>query len=273
MIRKIKLGRKQWVLVASIIFGGLGAVGSSYYLDQRVNEIKRLQSATVRVVVARDELSAGSVISVETVSARDVPEEWAQSGAVRPDDFASIDQAVLKHPVGKGEMIMWAMVEKAGEQSMAMSVQKGRRAITVPVDEISSLSGMLQPGDFIDLVVTVESENGSLNFPLLQQVRVLATGTQMRPVKAGEGGGEGVRSYDAITLDTSPEEARRVIAARDSGRLTAMLRNPSDRQVIGNYRLSLEDLAGRRESVSASASLPRTALTEQGVRIVYGDQQ
>ena len=57
----------------------------------------------------------------------------------------------------------------------------GKRAITFPVDEINSISGMLQPGDKIDLIATIRQLNNDVTYPLLQDVQILATGTQLSP--------------------------------------------------------------------------------------------
>ena len=265
-----KLDRKKMVLLVAVIFGVSGAIGANYYLNRTINEIKRQESVTASVVVAKSELPAGSMITSDTVSVREIPLEWAQSGAVKPENFESIENATLKEPMGKGEMVMWSMVEKVGDQAVSAVVVKGRRAVTVPVDEISSLSGMLQPGDLIDLVVTVNNGDQAISFPLLQQVRVIATGSRMRAITEEDGGAQ----YSTITVDVTPEEARKIIAARDGGQLTAMLRNPGDRQPIGAYRLGMNDLLGSSPAPAklGGAKVANPAATVQGVRIIYGDQ-
>lgn len=96
----------------------------------------------------------------------------------------------------------------------------------MPVDEISSLSGMVEPGDRIDIVVSARNETRSFTFTLLQSIPVLATGSRV-DTDTHDAQGQ-TRSYTTITLDTSPEDAKRVIAAREIGRVTALLRAPGD---------------------------------------------
>ena len=270
---KMQWSGKHQVLLAAVGLGLAGAAAAHYTLSRSLREIKAEQTATVAVVVARSELATGSAITVQTVSAREVPAAWAQSTAIRPDEFSSIENAHLKNPVGKGEMIMWSMIEKPGDQQISGVVSSGRRAITVPVDEISSLSGMLQPGDIIDLIASADKDDRTVNFPLLQHVRVLATGSRIRSTSPGGGDDNADRQFTNITLDTSPEEARRVIAARDSGRLTAILRNPGDNQAIGDYRLSMNDLMGgaaRPAAMKTAVAVNRSV--SAGTRIIYGDK-
>jgi pilus assembly protein CpaB len=271
---KISWNKRYGVLLAAIIFGVTGASGAYYFLNQRIDEIREQAGATVSLVVAKEDLATGAILTTETLSARDVPAEWMQSGAVRAEEFSGIEQSRLKVALAKGEMVMWSMVERPEERVISAVVAKGRRAVTVPVDEISSLSGMLQPGDLIDLIVTTDNTDHPVNFPVLQQVRVIATGTRMQVAHgSSEAGANTEADFTTITLDATPEEARRIIAARDGGRLTAMLRNPDDHQAIREYRLSLEDLS----EPEAAHSRPRharavTVAATPAVRIIYGDQ-
>lgn len=263
---KNRLQKKHIVLVVAIAFGGLGAYGANVYLNSQMEEIRKLDGATVPVIVAKEDLPAGTGLSPETVSIRNIPGEWVQSGAVKPEEFDSIDNALLKVPLNRGEMIMWPMIEKADDRAVAAMVAKGRRAITLSVDEISSLSGMLKPGNLVDLIVTDDQQDNPVSFPLLQQVRVIATGAKLHQQE-----GNDAESYTTITLDTTPEEARKIIAARDGGRVTAILRNDDDRQPMANYRLSLRDLSTPPKvvlPVGQTAAKP----ARPDVRVVYGDQ-
>src|SRR5690606_30674432 len=116
------------------------------------------------------------------------------------------------------------------DPSLSARLTEGRRAVTMPVDEINSLSGMLQPGDLIDLYVSFEHRRRRVTAPLLQGVLVLATGprTFADGERSQQAPGAGAGGYSAITLDTSPEDAVKLVAARQAGTITAMLRHPRD---------------------------------------------
>ncbi len=132
-------------------------------------------------------------------------------------------------------------------------VSSGRRAVTVPVDEISSISGLVEPGDRIDIMVTVRREARQLAFILLQSVPVLATGTK---VEQGTDGREGARrTFTTITLDVNAEQARQVIAAREIGKITALLRAPGDRGAV----------SGSRDDAAALLGLAPPALCQPAV--------
>jgi pilus assembly protein CpaB len=115
----------------------------------------------------------------------------------------------------------------------------------VPVDEVNSISGMIEPGDRIDLMVAVRKDTRTFMFPLLQNVTILATGTRAAVAADSK---EGRRTYTTITLEVRPEEAQRVLAAREVGKLAAVLRAPGDAVLQSPARRDAMALLGLDEA-------------------------
>ena len=225
---------RSWVLLGVALVLGLGsAIGVKRYIEQHVEAIdaRDRQRKTVAVVVPLEDLAKGATLSAENVAVREVPAEFAHSNALKPDDFNRIAGQQLAYPVARGEMLLWSLLEGQRSATFSARVPAGRRAITVPVDEINSISGMLQPGDHIDLMVSAKRESRVYMFPLLQNVTVLATGAQAIPINDWNGKESSRRTYNTVTLDASPEDARRVLAAREVGKLAALLRAPGDTEI------------------------------------------
>ncbi len=221
--------RKNWIVLAvALALGGLAAYTASNYLAERMAQIdaRATDVDTVQLLVAKTSLPAGTSITPDTVAVREIPRPWAHSGAITPDQFSRAESLALAYPAAVGEPILWAQLEGRRTPTFSARLQSGQRAVTVPVDEISSLSGMVEPGDRIDIVVSARNDKRSFTFTLLQSIPVLATGSRV-DADARDPDGQG-RSYTTITLDTSPEDAKRVIAAREIGRVTALLRAPGD---------------------------------------------
>lgn len=236
---------KNWiVLITAVGVGGLAALGAKNYLSRQVAEIEEREKnkAMVQVVVAKVPLAKGVKVSTENLATRPMPKEWAHSGAVTPDQFERVNGAILAYPASPGEPLIWAQLEGQRTPTFSARLAAGRRAVTVPVDEISSLSGMVEPGDLIDIVVSINKDRQHFTFTLLQGVTVLATGTKAsQQDKNGDGRG---RSFTTITLDTSPDDAKRVIAAREVGRVTALLRSPGDSGRVSTQRSDAQALLG-----------------------------
>ncbi|NEX61131.1 Flp pilus assembly protein CpaB, partial [Noviherbaspirillum galbum] len=218
--------KTSWLLLLTAIGAGLlAAFAASRYLSGRMADIEaRGKARTVSVVVARKDLPKGAALSADNVAVRMVPQEHAHSGAILPEQFDRIDGQVLAFPLKSGDAVLWSLLEPRRPATFSARVEEGRRAITLPVDDINSMSGMLEPGDVIDLMATLDQQGRKRTFALLQGARVLATG--QRAIDGAAGGER--KHYSTVTLDVTPEQARELISARDSGKLTALLRNPRD---------------------------------------------
>ncbi|MEO1767795.1 Flp pilus assembly protein CpaB [Thiobacter aerophilum] len=257
---KLKIQRSWLIFAVAGILGIGAALLAMRYLNQRVAEIEaRGKQAVRKVVVAKQDLQKGAALTPETVAVREVPAEWAHSDAITPAQFDRAANAVLAYPAMKGEAILWAQLEGEKAPSFSARLTPGRRAITVPVDEVSSLSGMLQPGDLIDIVVNVRKDNRNITFALLQGVTVLAAGNRVTP--GPEGDGARTQSFTTVTLETTPEDAQRIIAAREVGKITALLRAPGDTAEISRSKRDAFALLGLSEQAIETAG---------GVPVIYG---
>lgn len=236
---------KNWViLIVALAVGGLAAYGTKNYIKNKVDDIEALNKSKlmVKVVVAKQALEKGEVLSPKNVATREVPQEWAHSGAITPSEFSRAEGAVLAYAASPGEPVIWAQLESQKMATFSAKLGLGRRAVTVPVDEISSISGMLEPDDLIDIVVSLQKDTRNITFTLLQSVRVLATGSKVSQNSKDEEGRP--VTYTTVTLDASPEDAKRLIAAREIGRVTALLRAPGDVNSVSNSKENAEDLLG-----------------------------
>lgn len=263
-IKSIKLSKTWLVLIVAVVIGAIAAFAASSFLSGRLADIEaRSQGKTVNIVVAKRDLLRGENLSSENVAVRAIPADFAQSGAVVPEQFGSIEGEAIAFDLKAGEMLMWSQVEGKKVPTFSTRIESGRRAITVAVDEINSISGLLEPGDLIDLLVTVEQQGKKVTVPLLQGVRVMATGQRsVDDPKSGER-----RLYSTVTLNTDPRQAQTVVVAREAGRLTALLRNPQDSSPLQGVQGDLASLLGQRSlpsaTTTAAASLP-------AVPVLYG---
>ena len=261
---KIVINRSVVLLLAALTLGGLSAFGVKRFIERQVAEVEaRGKGKLVRVIVPKEDLPKGTALTSAAVASRDVPADWAHSNAITPQQFDRVENQKLAYPAARGEMILWSMLEGQRAPSFSARLPAGRRAITVPVDEVNSISGMLQPGDRIDLMVSARKDNRAYMFPLLQNVVVLATGSQA--VAAGDTSGKeaGRRSYTTITLDASPQDAQRVLAAREVGKLAALLRSPGDSASAFSSRRDAMALLGLNDAERAPTG-------EASVPVIYG---
>lgn len=254
------------VLIVSVMLGLVAALVARSYMSNRIEEIESgFKGKMVEVVVAKADLERGAILTPETVAIRQVPAEFFHEQAITPANYESAAGETLAFGAKSGQLILWPMLQEKKAPAFSHRVEVGRRAMTVPVDEISSISGMLEPGDMIDLMVTVDRSGRKITLPLLQNVQVLATGQRsIDDPKSGER-----REYSTVTLDTTPKQAQQVIAAREEGRITALLRNPQDKEMLAEGATNLDTLLGPQVAApTQSASSP--ANSKSTIPVLYG---
>jgi pilus assembly protein CpaB len=265
-LRHFRPGKTWIILGVALAIGGLAAFAATRYLNNRVEAIEaRTKGKTTQVVVAKVDIARGVKLDNTNVAVRNVPTEFSHSVAVTPDDFPRIDGQALAYPVKAGEMILWGLMETQKAPTFSARVEAGRRAMTVPVDEINSISGLLEPGDMIDLIATVDQNGKKLTFPLLQRVHVLATGQRQVDDAVGDS-----HQYTTVTIDTTPAQAQNLIVARDIGKLTALLRNPDDNLPIGAEVNDLASLLGMQGKPKAAGS---GGQARRSVPVIYGNSK
>ncbi|KAA0911683.1 Flp pilus assembly protein CpaB [Pusillimonas sp. ANT_WB101] len=248
-------------LTLAIAAGLCAAWAARQYLHGRQLQLEAISRvATIDRLVAAIDLEAGTVLELDHFAVRPYPEELAPSDSLPPERHKELLGAVLKTPLLAGDLLLPVHADATHDTAFSRVLSAGRRAVTMPVDAINSVSGLLKPGDLIDLYVSFDHQRRRITAPLLQGVLVLATGTSTTQAPATAHHAEG---YSTITLDTAPEDAVKLVAARQGGTLTAVLRSPSDD--AATTVAARGDLAGLL-GVNRPASSASTK-----VRVIYGN--
>lgn len=271
------INKKFVALVVSILVGVLSIWGFKTAFDHKIESMTK-KGPEVAYVVASKELLAGGLISTDTVSQRNIPSDYQQSNAVLATDFGSIDGLPLKVDLKPGDIIMYSMVDT--KKDIAKLIPPGRRALTIPVDDESSISTMLKPGDLIDLMVTLQSAEKTATVQLMQGVKILATGKQT----AVSDEVSGITGYTNITLDVSADDAKNITLAASMGRISAILRNPDD-QVMSDTSGFIQLINAQKEQASRNVqpiSIPtirpeirseiKTNSSRSGFNVIYGNK-
>ncbi len=182
----------------------------------------RQRTNPVEVVVASIPIQAGEEFTQENLSKKIVPASGTGKRNVPAEDFELLLGSRAKSRIDPGEPVLWTDVEEPFEaDSFSKTVPKGRRALTVNVDMTSSFSGLLQPGDRVDLLAK-GPDNGAGGW--VRDIPVIAVDRHVnrlaRPTDAAESG--------TVTLMVTPEEGVSIASASAGGKLFWLLRNPDD---------------------------------------------
>jgi pilus assembly protein CpaB len=146
-------------------------------------------------------------------------------------------------------------------------VPPGKRAMTIETDAQSSLSGLLQPGNYVDTIVTIRPDDRSIGAKwvtetILQGVKVLAIGDSLSPVnKAAEQAKESKkrsarrRGRPTVTLELTLEESEKLALAASRGDIHLVLRSDIDiTQEETSGPLSTNELMGLDVATRAAKS-------------------
>ena len=133
-----------------------------------------------------------------------------------------VSGAALNVDLARGEPIRRSPIVKPGDRDFLQVVlTSGARAIAIPISSVGSGTGLLYPGDRVDVVLTQNFNSEglarrSVSETIAQNLRMLA----IDPPSA-----QGGRS---VMLEVTPEQAEKVGVAAELGKLSLLLRRAGD---------------------------------------------
>lgn len=214
---------------------------------------KPVTTSKVNVVVAAADIPANTTITSEMVTLSELPTQAVLQNAVKEPSL--VVGSVLNTPAVKGEQIISSRLiktGKAGNQTLAYTVQSGMRAITIAVDNIKGISGLIKPGDNIDLIAQFQvdgktatgnaSQAGKvvpLSKIFMQKLKVLATDQNMASDTKTNASG-----YTTLTLEVTPQQAVELNYAAKNSTLQAILRSPIDDKEVQVPNITEKDVVG-----------------------------
>lgn len=104
----------------------------------------------------------------------------------------------------------------------------GKRAMAVKGNKVLGLSGLIHPGDVVDVIATLDTGDNTVTKVVLENLKVLATGQKLQPSEDGKE----ASPVDVYTLEVTPEESEVLALAAISGSLHFALRHSSDETTV-----------------------------------------
>lgn len=235
-----KINRNLLYLGIAILLGVAASFLAVHYVNKQVAERTNVVSPkTLQVVVPVRDMKKGETLSQADIAVRDVPQDFVSIGALTPDNYQHYLGQVLRAPLTHGAPIDGSAIDLVADH-FSNIIEPGNVAYTVQVDETNSVSGLIVPGDHIDILLLTTDDKHERIRPLLGRVLVLATGHQAKGIRSDPS--ERNTSYSNLTLEVSPKNAQRIGMALKVGQLRVMLRNADSKEPFGLGMLSRDDL-------------------------------
>jgi len=222
------------IIIVALVLGGLAAVMAATYLNSARVRLDA-QSQPVEVLVAQEDIPRGTtaedLFTKKLVTSQKIPRQFVAAGAISSQ--RAIEGQVLSVPLSSGEQLTSSRFQYPSQAGLAYTVPENFVALSIPVDKVTSVSGLLRPGDQVTVIGTVAYGSGNeapiWTKVLVPKARVLAvgtdsgTGTQTQADSQQSGGlmGAASRSQDsavnAVTLAVSISDAEKIVYVANEG--------------------------------------------------------
>lgn len=192
---------------------------------------------SVAVLVAASDIRQGTLLRAEDVAWKAVPEQRVPPAAIRqaPNAEKSLLGAVTRRDFAAGEALVPSGLVKPGDRGfLAAVLSPGMRAIAIAVNASTSTAGLIQPGDYVDVIlaqnVTGDTDSRHMvSETILQNVRVIAVDQRFAEGKPTVASNVGLAAVDSrvpktITLEVDEENAKRLLVASQLGKVTLAMR-------------------------------------------------
>jgi pilus assembly protein CpaB len=243
-------------LTLSLFAAAVAIFFVSTYVGSIEEEAKKKYGTEILVIVASKDIKEMETITETSLEFTLIPKKYLEPAAVsvKKDEDDKGTSKALKGvagtiaivPIKKGEQLTYNKItEPSMRTGLATQIAPGRRAISVPVNEVTGVSKLIKPGDRVDLIAIIDMGQGKENKfakTVLQDVVVLSIGRYItnnaaRLVEAEPGGGGKDRirnlsedfSFASVTFEVEPAQAQVVALLLANGDpLTVSLRNNDD---------------------------------------------
>lgn len=222
----------NWKTFVPIFISIIIAFAGSFFIYQwmakqktPVEVVKVVEKDAVPVAVGALNLPMGTKIKPDMIKTTPYLKESLPSGYfASPADLKDrvlLTSLRINEPITEDKLAPVSV--KTG--GVAAILKPGTRAISVKGNKVLGISGLINPGNRVDVIITV-------NDPVIKKVKskivlenllVLATGTQIQKNEKGE-----PMPVDVYTLEVTPEQAERLALAGSEGTLNFALRNATD---------------------------------------------
>jgi pilus assembly protein CpaB len=204
-------------------------------------------AAKQETLVATTALPSGTLLRAKDVTWQPIVGTAEPDQVLRPTGAAGaanleLDQqaraevygAALRAAVTAGDPIRRsALVKPADRDFLRIVLSPGARAIAIPVATGGASTGLLYPGDHVDVILTQTFKNDppltrrSVSETVVESLRVLAIDApDTKPAGASNSFGR------TVTLEVTPEQAEKVNVAAELGKLSLTLRSISGTDAV-----------------------------------------
>lgn len=211
------------LIVIALGCGLIASIGISQVMEKKdPNTPAEMET----IYVAVSSVPSWKPLNAELVKEEEWPVDKVPEGAAR-----SLDELVGKsprYPLYSGEPIILSKLSDSDGSSASIRIPEGHQVMSVKVDKESALSGLINPGDKVDVLVFIRGRSQENirtgTRTIMRNTTVFAVNDQMARNTDEES------SIDAktVSLLVRPEQSEKLLLAKQLGTIHLALRKPGD---------------------------------------------
>lgn len=241
-------GHNRKVILIALIMALLASCFIYIYIKQMTVK-PEVKITYINVYIAAKTLPAKYMITDKDLKLIKVTKEYLNPQAVLNKD--SIVGQRLKDRIIEGEQILKDRLVDQNNSTLNFNIPKGKRAVSVNINEQIGVSDLMRPGDYVDVIVSLDKEEVDLSTEkhihprtsklIIQNVELLALG-QLQSVAD-----EVLKDLPkTATLAVTPQEAEKLVYASDFGAIRIALRGTEDYGTVDTQGIIRSDLVSER---------------------------
>ena len=215
--------KSKFLLFLAIIMG-LATTYLFYNYMKAYDQAAVMSTNMSEVVVAKQAIKKNQKISPAMVTVVQVPTTGIHPEAIKKP--AEIEGKYALADIAANETLLGHRLGTEKEESLFVSrkVQQGYRAVSVGLNFVQSVSNLIEPEDWVDVIFSEPppKETDQLqihSYLLIPRARVLAVGRRMLETTKEDSYVE----YTSVTLELKPEDAIKLINASEKGNIQLIL--------------------------------------------------
>ena len=188
------------------------------------------------ILVAQQDIPARATIDVSMLKRVERRASQVEPGAVTDAHKAIGSLALVSLPAGS--TITDSRIGRPQSVALAVVLKRGMRAVSIGIDRVKAVGGLIQPGDRVDVIAVpprVGDETPQAR-TIIYGALVLASGMQMESVSqpTSAPGQDAAQNLTTVTLGVTPAQADLLATADVNATLRLALRSPQE--PIGNAK-------------------------------------
>ncbi|TYP53771.1 Flp pilus assembly protein CpaB [Thermosediminibacter litoriperuensis] len=215
--------KNRFIFLLALIF----ALAAGFGVYKYMGDLKMAYTSSgnfTPVAVAKKKIPARIVIGEDMIEMKEMPAAYIPAGAVtgKKDAVGKLSRTDI-YP---GELLLQNKLldRNSAGAGLSSKVEPGKRAISIPVNNVTALHGLVNTGDRVDIIVTFTppGERGSVSAGIVQNVPVLAVNASL------ETSTQPKDEPKTVTVMVEPRDAQKIALAIQQGSVQLVLRSPSD---------------------------------------------